>query len=131
MTDRDLLNKARDAAKNAYAPYSRFQVGAAIECGNGEVFTGCNVENAALGGTICAERCAALKAISEGNRDFRRIAIWADSREYCTPCGTCRQFLMEFAKDMEILSARGDGRYKCYKLEALLPEAFNGAVIEA
>ena len=76
MTDRELINLAKKASSNAYVPYSRFRVGAALECEDGSVYTGCNVENAALGDTICAERCAALKAISEGNVAFRRIAVW-------------------------------------------------------
>ncbi len=125
MTDRELLTLAKEAAKNAYAPYSKFKVGAAIECGDGKVFTGCNVENAALGSTICAERTAALKAVSEGRQDFRRIAVWADSKEYCYPCGACRQFLVEFAPDMEVLAGRGDDKYVSFKLRELLPGVFN------
>ena len=130
MTDRELINMARQAAKNAYAPYSRFQVGAALECDSGAVFTGCNIENAALGSTLCAERCAAMKAISEGERKFRRIAVWADSKDYCTPCGACRQFLVEFSPDMEVLCARGDGRYTSYALSKLLPQYFTGAMLD-
>ena len=90
MTDRELMEKAELVSQNAYVPYSRFQVGAAIECADGSVFTGCNVENAALGSTICAERTAACKAVSEGHRDFKRIAIYAESKDYCMPCGACR-----------------------------------------
>lgn len=125
MTDQELLALAKEARKNAYVPYSKFQVGAAIECGNGEVFTGCNVENAAYGSTICAERTAALKAISQGNKDFRRIAIWADSQDYCYPCGACRQFLVEFAPDMDVLAGRNDDAYVSFKLRELLPGIFN------
>ncbi|MBQ2895254.1 MAG: cytidine deaminase [Oscillospiraceae bacterium] len=125
MTDRELLTTAREAAKNAYAPYSRFSVGAALECADGRVFTGCNVENAALGSTICAERGAVCKAISEGARKFTRIAIWADSQDYCYPCGACRQVLVEFAPELEVLIGRGDGKYVSYKLTKLLPGVFN------
>ena len=125
MTDRELLTAAREAAKNAYAPYSRFCVGAALECEDGRVFSGCNVENAALGSTICAERTAVCKAISEGARQFRRIAIWADSQDYCYPCGACRQVLVEFAPEMEVLIGRGDGKYVSYKLSKLFPGVFN------
>lgn len=125
MTDRELMDIAHEASKNAYAPYSRFQVGAALECSDGTVFTGCNVENAALGSTICAERTAACKAISEGHTDFFRIAIWGDGKGYCMPCGACRQFLSEFSTDMEVLCARGDGRYVSYKLRELMPYTFN------
>ena len=125
MTDRELMEKAELVSKNAYVPYSRFQVGAAIECGDGSVFTGCNVENAALGSTICAERTAACKAVSEGHRDFKRIAIYAESKDYCMPCGACRQFLAEFAPDMDVLCAKAGGRYVSYRLKELLPHTFN------
>ena len=93
MTDRELMSMAKEASLNAYVPYSKFAVGAALECTDGKVYTGCNVENAALGDTICAERTACVKAVSEGHREFRRIAIYADSENWCTPCGSCRQFL--------------------------------------
>ena len=125
MTDRELMDIAEKASKNAYVPYSRFPVGAALECADGMVFTGCNVENAALGSTICAERTAAVKAVSEGHTDFARIAIWAESKDYCMPCGACRQFLSEFAMDMEVLCARAGGRYVSYRLRELLPHTFN------
>ena len=85
MTDRELMSLAKQASLNAYIPYSHFAVGAAIECDDGTVFTGCNVENAALGSTICAERTACCKAVSEGHRSFKRIAIYADSENWCTP----------------------------------------------
>ena len=96
MTDKELLSIAREASGKAYVPYSKFAVGAALECRGGKVFTGCNVENAALGDTICAERTACVKAVSEGYRKFVRIAIYAESQNYCMPCGSCRQFLSEF-----------------------------------
>lgn len=125
MTDRELLNAAREASKNAYVPYSKFHVGAALECADGRVFTGCNVENAALGSTICAERTALLKAVSEGCRDFARIAVWGEGQDYCYPCGACRQVLVEFAPDMEVLVGRMDGKYVSYRLRELLPGIFN------
>ena len=125
MTDRELMSMAKQASLNAYVPYSRFPVGAAIECRDGTVYTGCNVENAALGSTICAERTACCKAVSEGKREFVRIAIYADSENWCTPCGACRQFLAEFAgADMEVLCAKAGGRYVSYKLGELLPHIF-------
>ena len=114
MTDRELMSKAKKASLNAYVPYSRFPVGAALECSDGTVYTGCNVENAALGSTICAERTACCKAVSEGHREFRRIAIYADSENWCTPCGACRQFLAEFSPDMEVLCAKAGDRYVSY-----------------
>lgn len=126
MTDRELLNIARDAARSAYVPYSRFPVGAALECADGSVFTGCNVENAALGCTICAERTAIVKAVSEGRRDFLRIAIFGEGENYCMPCGTCRQFLSEFDPDgeVEVLCTRSGGRYVSYRLHQLMPRPF-------
>ena len=124
MTDRELINRATEAAKNAYIPYSKFAVGAAVECSDGTVYTGCNIENAALGCTVCAERVAIFKAVSEGKRSFRRIAIYANSSQYCYPCGVCRQVMQEFSPDMELLCARSDGRYVSYPLRKLLPAAF-------
>lgn len=124
MTDRELISYAKEASYKAYAPYSHFYVGAAIECSDGSIFTGCNIENAALGCTICAERTACVKAISEGHRDFVRLAIYADSQNYPMPCGQCRQFLMEFAPDLELLCTKSDGRYGSFKLSELLPYAF-------
>ena len=124
MTDRQLINLAEQASRNAYVPYSHFAVGAALECRDGTVYTGCNVENAALGSTICAERTAACKAISEGRRDFVRIAVYGDGEHYCYPCGACRQFLAEFAPDMEVLSAMGGGRYVSNRLSELMPYTF-------
>ena len=125
MTDRDLLSKAKQASINAYVPYSRFAVGAALECADGTVFTGCNVENAAFGSTICAERTACVKAVSEGHKEFKRLAIYADSENWPTPCGACRQFLAEFSHDIEILCSKADVRYVSYKLSELLPHLFN------
>ena len=125
MTDRDLLSIAKEASFNAYVPYSHFPVGAALECSDGTVYKGCNVENAALGSTICAERTACVKAVSEGHTDFVRIAIYADSQDYCYPCGACRQFLSEFSMDMEVLISKAGGKYVSYKLSELLPGKFN------
>ena len=124
MKDRELLEIAREAAKNAYVPYSRFPVGAALECTDGTVYTGCNVENAALGSTICAERTAFVKAISEGKREFLRIAIHGEGENYCMPCGACRQFMYEFAPHMEVLCTKAGGRYVSYRLDKLMPYPF-------
>ena len=122
MTGTELCALAKTAMLNAYVPYSGFRVGAALECADGSVFLGCNVENAAYGDTVCAERTAVLKAVSEGRREFVRIAVAAPTAEdYCLPCGSCLQVLREFSADMEILAARGDGHYVSYKLSALLP----------
>jgi cytidine deaminase len=124
MTDRELLNLAQEASEKAYAPYSRFRVGAALECADGSVFTGCNIENSALGSTMCAERVAVYKAVSEGAKDFSRIAIYGEGEDYCMPCGSCRQVLSEFSKDMEVLCARGSGGYVSYRLKELMPHPF-------
>ena len=124
MTDHELIRIAEEAKRNAYAPYSRFSVGAALECRDGSVITGCNVENAAYGCTICAERTALVKAISEGKREFKRMAIIGSTDEYCVPCGSCRQVLSEFSADLELLAAKNDGHYVCYKLSELLPKQY-------
>jgi len=124
MNDRELLNRAHEAAKNAYAPYSHFCVGAALECEDGTVYTGCNVENAAYGECICAERCAIVKAVSEGHTKFRRIAVWGDGKNYCMPCGSCRQVLAEFSPEIEVLCAKAGGSYVSYPLSRLLPYSF-------
>ena len=125
MNDRELLNLAREAAQFAYVPYSHFPVGAALECEDGTIFTGCNVENAAYGDTICAERTAVVKAVSEGYTKFRRIAIWGEGKGYCMPCGSCRQVLSEFGTDIEVLAAKAGGSYVSYPLSKLMPYSFN------
>lgn len=129
MTDRELIVIAQSAAENAYAPYSKFRVGAAVECADGSVFTGCNVENAALGSSICAERVAVTKAVSEGKRSFRSIAVYSDSADYCVPCGACRQVLCEFSPNIEVLCVRADGRYKSFSLKTLLPVPFTRDIL--
>ena len=125
MTDRELLTLAHDAMQAAYVPHSGFKVGAALECGDGKVYTGCNVENSALGCTICAERNAVTSAVADGHRDFVRIAVVpSGGDDFCTPCGTCRQVLVEFAPEMEVLCAKPDGRYASYRADELLPHYF-------
>ena len=125
MTDSELIQLSRKAAQNAYAPYSRFPVGAALECDDGTVYTGCNVENAAYGSTICAERTALVKAVSEGHTRFVRIAVSGAGTKICTPCGACRQMLAEFSPKMEVLCAGADGEYARYLLSELLPHSFD------
>ena len=124
MTEKELMNLAVEASKNAYVPYSHFPVGAALEFSVGTVFKGCNVENAAYGSTICAERTACVKAVSEGHKDFTRLAIYADSKDYAYPCGACRQFLIEFAPDLELFIMKASGEYLRYTLRELLPGIF-------
>ena len=125
MNDRELLRIAKEASLNAYVPYSGFPVGAALECDDGTVYTGCNVENAAYGDCICAERTAVVKAVSEGQRSFTRIAIYGEGQGYCMPCGSCRQVLSEFSPEMEVLCAKAGGSYVSYPLNRLMPYKFN------
>ena len=125
MTDRELVELAFTMLERSYVPYSGFPVGAALECADGTVFTGCNVENAAYGSTICAERTALVKAVSEGHRDdWKRIAVVGNSADYCWPCGACRQMLYEFAPDLTVLVARGDHEFVTLPLKDLLPYGF-------
>ena len=125
MTDQALVELAFAMLERSYVPYSHFPVGAALLCADGTVFTGCNVENAAYGSTICAERTALVKAVSEGRRDdFVRLAVAGRSEDYCWPCGSCRQMLYEFASDLTVLVARGDGGFVTLPLRELLPHGF-------
>ncbi|MBE6990694.1 MAG: cytidine deaminase [Ruminococcaceae bacterium] len=124
MTEKELCQAAMDMLERSYCPYSRFPVGAALECSDGTVFTGCNIENAAYGATVCAERTAIFKAVSEGRRDFVRIAVAGRSADYCVPCGTCRQVMLEFAPGLEVLCVNGAGDYEKYTLPQLLPHSF-------
>ena len=125
MTKQELCQKAIEMLDMAYVPYSHFPVGAALACSDGTVFTGCNVENAAYGSTICAERTAIVKAVSEGHRDFVRIAIAGKSKDFCVPCGSCRQVMMEFAPEMEVICLNGAGESKTFSLRELLPYGFD------
>lgn len=124
MTDRELVELAFSMLPLAYAPYSHFPVGAALEGADGRIFTGCNVENAAYGSCLCAERTALVKAVSEGCRSFRRLAVVGNSPDYCWPCGSCRQVLFEFAPDLEILAAGSRHTFVKLSLRTLLPHGF-------
>ena len=128
MTDRELVQKAVEMQNFSYCPYSNFPVGAALLCEDGTVFTGCNVESAAYGSTICAERTALLKAVSEGHRDdWVAIAVAGRGEDFCWPCGSCRQMLYEFAPELRILAVRGDGEFEEALLSELLPRGFGAA----
>jgi len=133
MTDKDLILAAIEARKNAYTPYSHFQVGAALLAEDGTVYRGCNVENAAYTPTNCAERTAFFKAVSEGRRSFRAIAIVAAPQgkplQPTAPCGVCRQVMMEFCDpdSFRILMASSPEDYKIYTLRQLMPEGFGPA----
>jgi cytidine deaminase len=120
-----LLDAALAVRGNAFAPYSHFQVGAALEDFDGGIHTGCNVENATYGLTVCAERVAVFKAISEGVRKFRRIAISADTDTLTPPCGACRQILWEFCGDIEIILVNPRGKTETYQLKDLFPKPFD------
>jgi len=120
-----LIEAARGARERAIAPYSKFKVGAALETEDGTVVTGCNVENATFGLTVCAERVALLKAVSEGHRAFRRIAVVADTADPTPPCGPCRQLLWEFCGDIEVILANLPADMGHHRLSALLPLPFD------
>ena len=124
MTDRELVELAFTMLERSYSPYSHFPVGAALEGADGAVYTGCNVENAAYGSCICAERTALVKAVSEGCQSFRRLAVVGNGGDYCWPCGSCRQMLYEFAPELEILVARGDHDFIKTTLRELMPHGF-------
>jgi cytidine deaminase len=126
-----LLEAARSARLQAHAPFSHFLVGAALETKDGQIVTGCNVENATYGLTICAERVAVFKAISEGHRAFVRIAVVADTEEPTAPCGACRQILWEFGGDLEVVLANLKVEIGRYRLKDLLPLAFDARLLTA
>lgn len=125
-----LIKKAIKMLNFSYAPYSNFHVGAALLTSEGEIYTGCNIENAAYGPSNCAERTAIFKAVSEGKKEFEAIAIVGGKNgkieNFCPPCGVCRQVLAEFCKkDFEIVLAKSTNEYKIMTLEQLLPESFS------
>ena len=130
MTESQLCATAVAMLERAYCPYSHFPVGAALECADGSVFTGCNIENAAYSPSICAERTAVAKAVSEGHRDFVRIAIAGTGEDFCVPCGVCRQVLSEFGPDLEIIALNGRGEQRRFALRELLPHSFGPANLE-
>ena len=123
---RQLLDRAWTAREQAYAPYSKFNVGAALLCGNGSIFTGCNVENISFGLTICAERSALFSAVCAGERDFIAIAIVASTLTAIAPCGACRQVLAEFNSHMAVFGEGTDGNHVERDLAVLLPAASAG-----
>lgn len=128
--ERELIDKAVEAKRKAYAPYSGFKVGAALLSRDGRVFTGCNVENASYGLTVCAERVALFKAVSEGAREFEAIAI-ACGKGPCAPCGACRQVLFEFAPDLTVIMTDAEGKeVRVTRLSELLPEGFGPGSLE-
>jgi cytidine deaminase len=121
----ELVNAARTGRENAVAPYSGFKVGAALRTKSGRVYTGCNVENASYGLTVCAERVALLKALSEGEREFTAIGVVADAATPTAPCGPCRQLLWEYCGDIEVVLANPDRIIRTHRLAELLPFPFD------
>ncbi len=119
-----LIDQARRAREHAYAPYSGFTVGAAVLTVGGEIFSGCNIENASLGATICAERVAIFRAVAAGLRELTALAVIADTPEPVAPCGLCRQVLAEFNPDCLVLMANTAGRIQLANLKDLFPQAF-------
>jgi len=124
-----LADAALQAREYAHAPFSNFRVGAAIEDSSGRIHTGCNIENATYGLTLCAERVAVFKAVSEGVREFRRIAIAADSDALTPPCGACRQILWEFCGDIKIILVNPRGASETLQLKDIFPRAFDASFL--
>jgi len=130
MTREELKSAAVSMLDRAYVPYSHFPVGAALECTDGTVYTGCNVENAAYPAGICAERNAIFHAVAEGHTAFERIVIAGRSEGFCVPCGVCRQVMREFAPNLEIICLNAAGEEQTFTLEQLLPHSFGPEFLE-
>jgi cytidine deaminase len=130
VTHGKLLQAALRARERAVAPYSNYRVGAALLADEGRVFTGCNIESSSFGLTICAERVALFKAVSEGVRSFTAIAVTAGRERPCTPCGACRQVLWEHARDLVVITGDGAGNLEERKLADLFPEPFDQSILE-
>ena len=126
MEYKELIKEAIKARENAYVPYSDFKVGAAILTENGQLYTGCNIENASLGATNCAERTAIFKAVSEGHNKIKAVAVVGDLNNYTYPCGICRQVINEFAtRDIKIIIGKNENDYLVKTMEEILPGAFS------
>jgi len=128
MTPEELIDLAKQVRKKAYAPYSHYKVGAALLGKSGKIYTGCNVENASYGHTVCAERTAVVKAVSEGEREFEAVAVV--TKNGGSPCGACRQVLSEFSPELIIYIADKNGEYRTTTLKQLLPDSFTPAHLE-
>ncbi len=125
-----LIEEARQARLHSVAPFSNFRVGAAVKTDSGKVYTGCNIESASYGLTVCAERVAIWKALSEGERKFTALAVVADTETLTPPCGTCRQIIWEFAKEAEIVFANLHGESETFSMADLLPRAFDARFLK-
>jgi cytidine deaminase len=132
MTDKErtnLIAVASKAREHAHAPYSHFRVGAALRANSGRIFTGCNIENSTFGLTLCAERVAVFKALSEGERGFNAVAVIADTERLTPPCGACRQILWEFCRDAEVILANLSGQMTVRRMSDLFPDAFDASFL--
>jgi cytidine deaminase len=126
MDHKTLVSRARAAKRFSHSPYSRFRVGAAVVTSTGKVYTGCNIENSSYGLTVCAERTALFKAVSEGETSFEAIAITSDENDATPPCGACRQVIMDLAGDIDVILSTKSGKLKKLKVSELLPYPFGG-----
>ncbi|HOQ16416.1 MAG TPA: cytidine deaminase [Defluviitaleaceae bacterium] len=124
MNYEELIKRANEAKENAYAPYSNFKVGAAVLTGTGKIYTGCNIENVSFGATNCAERTAIFKAVSDGEKAIKAVAVMSSSGEFTYPCGICRQVIAEFSEDAKIILGNSRGDIKVYSLDEILPCGF-------
>ena len=124
VSEQELINAAKEASKKAYAPYSNFHVGAALLTASGKIFQGCNVENASFGATNCAERTAIFSAVVNGEREFKKLVIFVDRKEFTPPCGICRQVISEFSHDIEILLVNNKDEIRRTNIKELLPLSF-------
>jgi cytidine deaminase len=129
-TEQELIDAAREVRDRAHAPYSNFQVGAAVETEDGTVYTGCNVESASYGLTMCAERVAIWKGVSEGAKKFGRIAVVVDTEELTPPCGACRQVIWEFCGDVPVILSNLAGKTETIQMSELLPKAFDSKFLK-
>lgn len=129
-SDQELIDAAREVRELAFAPYSNFQVGSAVEAEDGTIYTGCNVESATYGLTMCAERVAIWKGVSEGAKKFGRIAVIADTEELTPPCGACRQVIWEFCGDVPVVLSNLNGKTETIQMSELLPRAFDSEFLK-
>lgn len=129
-TEQELIDAAAEVREHAYAPFSKFRVGAAVETADGKIYTGCNIESASYGLTVCAERVAIWKAVSEGVKDFKQIAVVVDTEELTPPCGVCRQIIWEFGGDIPVTMANLEGKSETVQMRDLLPRAFDAKFLK-
>ncbi len=127
---KNLIESAKEVRERAFAPYSKFRVGSAVVTKDGKVFTGCNVESASFGLTVCAERVAIWKAVSEGETEFTAISVVADTEKLTPPCGVCRQIIWEFCGDVPVTLANLKGAHETISIKELLPRAFDTKFLE-